>query len=189
MPRMLYTLTPAQRRRAVALVVSLTANTPLAPQRYERQLLARFEQGEITLDQMDALLVSSVHQVLYHSRTVGRPTPAELAALLAWAQPYNAAHGITGLLLYSDGRYVQLLEGPEAAVEDLYARIRRDPRHAEVETVSRGPGLRRFAAWTMDSGYVTPRELEEAVLAVQGGPVAAPLVTGPRLQALLQAFA
>ena len=95
-------LTRAQRRRAVSLVVWLTANTPLAPPRYERELLARFEAGEVTLDQLQAILASGVHRVLYHSPAVGRPTPAALRALLRVSRPHNAARGITGLLLYSD---------------------------------------------------------------------------------------
>ena len=182
-----YLTTPEQRRRAVALVVALTANTRLEPQRYERQLLTRFEQGELTLDQMEALLEVSVYQVLYHSRVTTLPTLTGLQELLDWSQRHNAAQGITGLLLYSEGRYVQVLEGPEGAVKDLYARIEHDTRHTQVETVSRGPGPRRFAAWSMELGHVTPEQLEQALIAVQV-PGMAPHVTDPRLQALLQAF-
>lgn len=171
----------------MALVVALTANTPLTPQRYERQLLDRFEQGEIALEELEDLMAASVHQVLYHSWATGTPTPADLQALLEWSRPHNAAHGITGLLLYSDGRYVQALAGPEAAVEGLYGRIQRDTRHARVELVSRGPGPRRFAAWSMDFGHVTPIHLEEALIAIQVQ-APAPAVRDPRLQALLQAF-
>lgn len=184
---MAFLSTQDQRRRAVALVVALTANTHLEPQRYERQLLARFEQGELTLDQVEALLATSVHQILYHSRAAGQPTPAELQDILDWSQQYNMQHGITGLLLYSEGRYVQVLEGPEAAVEDLYAHIQQDTRHTHVETVSRGPGPHRFSEWSMELGHVSPHQLEQAVAAVQV-PGAAPNITEPRLQALLQAF-
>ncbi|MDO7845533.1 BLUF domain-containing protein [Hymenobacter sp. M29] len=183
-----FPLTPGQRRRAVAMVVALTTNTSLAPQRYERQLLTQFERGELTLEQMESLLASGVHQVLYHSRAAGHPTQAELDALLTWSRAYNAAHGITGLLLYSDGRYLQVLEGTEAAIEDLYAHIQRDTRHSQVETVSRGPGPRRFAEWSMDFGYVSPHQLEQALIAVQIPEPSAVLVTDARLQALLQAF-
>jgi hypothetical protein len=141
----------------------------------------------LNLAQMEALLAASVHQVLYHSRAAALPTPTDLAALLAWSQENNAKYGITGLLLYSEGRYVQVLEGPKTAVEDLYARIQRDTRHAEVETISRGPGPRRFPIWSMELGYVTAHELEQALIAMQV-PAAAPHITDPRLQALLQAF-
>lgn len=179
--------TKEQRRRAVALVVALTANTHLEPQRYERQLLARFEHGELTLDQMEKLLADCVHQILYHSRATGLPAQTDLQAILAWSRQHNAEHSITGLLLYSEGRYVQVLEGPKAAVESLYARIQGDDRHTHVETVSRGPGPRRFTQWSMDLGHVTPYQLEQALIAVQV-PRAAPNITDPHLQALLQAF-
>lgn len=80
-------LTRAQRRRAVSLVVWLTANTPLAPPPYERELLARFAAGELALDQVEALLAGGIHRVLYHSRSVGRPTPADLRRLLRVSRP------------------------------------------------------------------------------------------------------
>ena len=81
---------------------------------------------------------------------------------------------------------MQLLEGPEAAVEALYARIRGDARHTGVATVGRGPGPHRFSAWSMDAGHVTAGQLDEALRAGPGGPTAR--ITDPRLRALLQAF-
>lgn len=185
-------LTENARRRAVALVVALTANTHLAPQRYERQLLDRFERGELTLDQVEHLLEISIHQVLYHSHSTARPAAAELQVLLDQSRRHNARHGITGVLLYSDGRYVQLLEGPEPAVEDLYARIRRDSRHTRLVTVSTGPGERRFPDWSMDFGVVTPADLEQFVHATQATATTpalpCPVITDPRLRKLLDAF-
>jgi len=182
-------LSADQRRRAVALVVTLTANTRLVPQRYERYLLDCFEQGEMTLGEVSALLDASVYQLVYHSHATRRPTEVDLQGLLAWSRHYNAEHGITGLLLYSDGRYVQLLEGPEAAVSDLYAHIQRDARHDQVVMVSAGPGPRRFAEWDMDFGLVAPAELDETLHAL-GTPAldSRPVLEDPRLRALLEAF-
>jgi hypothetical protein len=55
-------LSPAQRRLvAVAVAVALTAGTRLAPAAYERRLLAEFEQGELTLAQLDDLLDRRVY--------------------------------------------------------------------------------------------------------------------------------
>ena len=101
-------LSADQRRQAVALVVRLTANTPLMPQRYE-QLLRRFEQGELTVDEVEALMEATTYQLLYHSQCTVLPTEAESQALLDWSRAYNLSHQLTGLLLYSEGRYVQLL--------------------------------------------------------------------------------
>ena len=182
--------TPELRHRAVAFAVTLASGTSLAPLRYERELLALFEAGTLTLDELSDLLECSVYQVLYHSRARDAPTDAQLRELLTQSQAHNARQGITGLLLYSDGRYVQVLEGPGPAVRALYARIQRDPRHAQVVTVSAGPGPRRwFADWSMDFGQVTAPEMDP-VLAVLLGAAPPPgcRVADSRLQALLTAF-
>lgn len=180
--------TEAQRRKAVALVVSLTANTRLAPQHYERQLLGRFESGEITLDEMSALLDACVYQVLYHSHATASYSETELQSILEWSRPFNAAHGITGLLLYSAGRFVQVLEGEETVVSDLYARIQQDSRHTRVETVRAECSARQFAGWDMAFGTVSPPLFEAAVAAVQGKQAPPVPIVDPLLRALLRAF-
>jgi hypothetical protein len=183
-------LSEAQRRRAVAFALAFTAHTALAPGRYERHLLARYEQGELTIDQVSKRLENSVYYLLYHSRATTWPTEADLQHLLVHAREWNAKAGITGLLLYRDGRYVQLLEGPENEVRALYARICRDPRHTQVVTVSQGLApARRFPDWRMARGNVAHpavARLLEAVLAEEpfhGGPLDEPL-----LHHLLEAF-
>lgn len=179
-----------QRQRSIALAVALTANTPQAPQRYERQLLEHYRQGKLTIDQVVSLLDNSIYQVLYHSVTTQPLQEAELQALLAQARSYNAQHQLTGILLYSDGRFVQLLEGPEAAVRALYPRIQRDRRHSQVVTVSEGPGPhRRFADWSMGLGRVASPEVAEALDVVLAHEATlAPELAEPYLRSLLQAF-
>ncbi|WP_426059890.1 BLUF domain-containing protein [Hymenobacter sp. B1770] len=161
--------TAAQRQRAVAWVLALTANTLLAPGRYERQLLDRYKDGGLILDEVLALLVAAPYQLLYRSRATTLPTEADLQRLLDQSREWNAEASITGLLLYSNGRYVQVLEGPQTEVQALYARILRDPRHTQVATLSEGLGpARRFAAWRMALGNVAQpavARLLDAVLA------------------------
>jgi hypothetical protein len=183
--------TAAQRCHAVAFAVALSAGTPLAPKRYERELLALFEAGVLDLDEVDELLDRSIYQVLYHSCAPQPPSEADLQALLAQAEDYNARHQITGLLLYSAGRYVQVLEGAQADVQALYARIRRDPRHEQVVTVSEGPGPQRhFAGWSMGFGHVAAPEVDQVLDAVQAPqPPTRLRVDDARLRTLLQAFA
>ncbi|WP_157271024.1 BLUF domain-containing protein [Azohydromonas aeria] len=93
----------------------------------------------------------SLHRLVYISMASGLgPTPAELRALLAQSVRHNPAAGITGMLLYAHGGYMQLLEGEGAAVEGLFARIRRDPRHSRVTTLLHGPTeARSFPQWAM----------------------------------------
>lgn len=180
----------AERSRIVARAVAVTANTALAPQRYERQLLDRYQRGELTINQVISLLDNSTYQILYHSVAVQSFTETEIQALLEQARGFNGQHCLTGILLYSDGRFVQLLEGDEQSVRQLYARIQQDPRHTQVVTVSEGPGPgRRFADWSMGFGRVAGPAVAAALDTVLGQELApAPEVAEPYLLALLQAF-
>lgn len=76
----------------------------------------------------------------------------DLATLLMNSRATNRRHGLSGVLLYRDGRFVQVLEGPDDVVRRRYDLIAADPRHGEVallldETVDE----RRFGDWSM--GY------------------------------------
>lgn len=93
-----------------------------------------------------------LYQLLYQSEALLPFDTPELLALLHQSRTHNAAHDITGLLLYtSDGRFLQLLEGEQAAVHTLYyQRIARDPRHFSCRVLREGPCQERtFGAWAM----------------------------------------
>ncbi|MGI4742678.1 MAG: BLUF domain-containing protein [Janthinobacterium lividum] len=182
-------LQEAARRRAVAAVVAFTAGTPLAPKRYERQLLARYQAGTLTIDEVIDLLDNSTYHVLYCSRAAHPPTEADLQGILNWSHTYNAQHRITGLLLYSDGRFLQLIEGPETVIRALYARIQQDLRHTQVTTLSDGPGPQRwFADWHMAFGHVDAPELHQVLGAVKSQTRPLAPIADPHLQTLLHAF-
>ena len=89
-------------------------------------------------------------RLLYVS-TAEAARPVEVAdAIIRRAREYNPAHGITGILCYSDTLYLQLLEGGRRQVNELYARILSDPRHHDVVLLHYEEILeRRFADWTM----------------------------------------
>lgn len=88
--------------------------------------------------------------MLYFSSAVRLFSDDELLELLKVARANNARLGITGTLLYSDGNFVQLIEGPDDAVDALYARISRDPRHTALLKALDGPITeRRFAKWPL----------------------------------------
>ena len=53
----------------------------------------------------------------------------ELLDLLVKARSKNNQQHITGILLYKDGNFLQVLEGEESAVRELFATIENDPRH------------------------------------------------------------
>ena len=73
-----------------------------------------------------------MRQLLYVSRTPGELTPAALDDILTASRANNALLGITGLLLHIEGGFLQMLEGEERAVRELYARIAADRRHSDV---------------------------------------------------------
>lgn len=80
--------------------------------------------------------------------------------ILATARAHNAAVGITGALLSSPQWFAQVLEGEAAAVQALYARIQRDPRHREVRLLSLRPIRRRaFGRWSMAHAGSAPATL------------------------------
>ena len=76
--------------------------------------------------------MGGLFQIVYSSTATHPFSRAELLKLLQVSVQRNAQAGITGLLLYLDGTFMQVLEGEEDAVIGLYARICRDPRHHHV---------------------------------------------------------
>jgi hypothetical protein len=77
----------------------------------------------------------------------------QLLELLNTSRERNRRDDITGLLLYSNGRFIQCIEGPEAALRNLYGDISVDSRHKNVTLlVDESISGRDFGSWTM--GYV-----------------------------------
>ena len=75
------------------------------------------------------------YRIIYAS-TAARPFgAAEFDRLLMQARIYNYSEGIGGLLLRAEAQFLAVLEGPEPAVAELYARIAADPRHLAVRTL------------------------------------------------------
>lgn len=93
---------------------------------------------------------TQLYSLVYASTAASPFDDDALAALLQQSRHDNAERGITGLLLYRNGRFIQFLEGDEAEVRSLYASIEKDPRHTGVRTLNDGrPARRQFADWTM----------------------------------------
>lgn len=102
-------------------------------------------------------------RLMYASRAVPSIDNDELHTILRQSKHNNPAHGITGLLCYSNGVFVQALEGGRGAVNQLYNRIAADARHTEVELLSYEEiSERRFAGWAM--GQVNMARLNPALL-------------------------
>jgi len=88
--------------------------------------------------------------LVYVSAAVTWFSESELRALLDRARSNNERSGITGMLLYKDGNFMQALEGEEAAVLKLYGRLQTDRRHRGVLTIDSGhTESRQFPDWSM----------------------------------------
>lgn len=97
-------------------------------------------------------LSPNLHRLVYQSNATVFLSESALEPLLTKSRAWNAAHGLTGLLLYCNGELLQVLEGPADEVHAIFARIRRDARHAHVTKLADGPVDQRcFADWSM--GY------------------------------------
>lgn len=102
-------------------------------------------------------------RLMYASRAVATVDQDALIAILRKSQANNPGAGITGVLCFSEGVFLQVLEGGRSAVNRLYHRIATDPRHDDVELLCYEEiGERRFAGWSM--GQVNLSRLNPALL-------------------------
>lgn len=91
-----------------------------------------------------------LHHLIYSSTANINLTEAELHRLLGRWRATNASLGITGLLLFSEGEILQVLEGDAEVVHQLYAIIAADSRHRSVVKLADGAVANRaFANWSM----------------------------------------
>jgi hypothetical protein len=89
-------------------------------------------------------------QLTYISTAVQPPGTEDLMDILRASREHNAGLGVTGMLLYSNGTFVQALEGERDAVDKLLNIIRHDPRHADLHILERKEIERRqYAEWSM----------------------------------------
>lgn len=92
-------------------------------------------------------------RLLYISTARKKPDPSWIDALLRVSRRRNEEDGITGLLVAGGMRFMQVLEGPDAAVCATMARIRRDPAHDDLVELARDAvETRIFPHWSM--GYL-----------------------------------
>jgi hypothetical protein len=101
-------------------------------------------------------------RLLYASRAVDTSADA-IDAILAQSRQSNPLCGITGILCYGGGIFLQAIEGGRMAVSELYGHIQKDARHKDVvllhyEEISE----RRFGGWTM--GQVNMSRINVSIL-------------------------
>lgn len=88
--------------------------------------------------------------IVYASSAVRLLTRSELVDLLEISHKANNKHGITGMLLYRGGNFIQVIEGENEEVLQLYENIKADPRHKDVTLLTQDPiTTRQFHDWSM----------------------------------------
>ncbi|MEZ5663992.1 MAG: BLUF domain-containing protein [Burkholderiaceae bacterium] len=102
-------------------------------------------------------------RLLYVSRAVNKDCAKTIESILETARNHNLVNGITGVLCYGGGTFVQAIEGGRTAVNELYNHIVTDERHTDVvllhyEEISE----RRFGGWTM--GTVNLAKLNTSIV-------------------------
>jgi hypothetical protein len=102
-------------------------------------------------------------RLMYASRAAESVNQDTLAAIIKKSKVHNPAVGVTGVLCFSEGLFLQVLEGGRLPVSLLYNRIASDTRHRDVALLSYEEiGERKFAGWAM--GQVNLSQLNPALL-------------------------
>jgi hypothetical protein len=86
----------------------------------------------------------------YISAESDKFTPAALLNLLQQCHQNNTGLGLTGMLIFGNGIFLQSIEGDDAVVDALLERIKNDPRHKDFRLLSRETIHKRlFGNWSM----------------------------------------
>jgi hypothetical protein len=98
--------------------------------------------------------------ITYVSSAVFQFNETTLLGLVDQCQRNNVRLGITGVLVYSDGNFMQVIEGADLVTHALYERIRHDVRHRDVTTIHTQPlEAREFRGWSMAYNILPPKAL------------------------------
>ncbi len=101
-------------------------------------------------------------QIAYLSSATAPMSRQDLQDLLGTCRENNAARGITGMLLYGNGTFLQVLEGDEVTVDALLDTIRKDPRHGDLQVLHRKTVDRRqYPDWTMGFTQLSDGDLRK----------------------------
>jgi Sensors of blue-light using FAD len=103
-----------------------------------------------------------MQRIIYASQASFDFSPDELVALLEQARAANDSAGLSGMLLYSNQSFLQVLEGAEEALASTYARIRADDRHRNLRLLTEAEvDAPLFPDWTMGFEHVEDEDLAE----------------------------
>lgn len=89
-------------------------------------------------------------KLVYISSSIEKLNQCSIEELLSQSRKNNSKDNITGILLFHDGNFFQVLEGPEDKVDACFSRIEKDQRHRGcILLLSETVTERLFADWSM----------------------------------------
>ncbi len=105
--------------------------------------------------------IEKLYSLVYCSRATEHMSKRELVNIIRTAQARNRERGITGLLVYGGGMFLQVLEGPRAAVETLMRELYCDERHDGVVRLQSLEDMRQrlYPTWSMQ--HVETNQIRE----------------------------
>ncbi len=140
--------------------------TTLAPNMYASFKRGAPDPGGLI---MQSRSTGPVFGFMYQCQEAEPLSEAEIAEILEVSRRNNESRGITGMLLYRDGRFLQVLEGDKAPVLDLVKTIRRDPRQKAFTVLYESEWPRLFAGWFMDFRKLVGRSTAVSGLSLNDG--------------------
>lgn len=101
-------------------------------------------------------------QVSYVSQNSEPMSPTALLDLLLECRRKNEKRGVTGMLLYGNGTFLQVIEGEDDVIDSLVAKIEADPRHDRIQTLHRRSiAEREYGDWSMGFDQVSDEDLSD----------------------------
>ncbi len=93
---------------------------------------------------------NEIYATLYVSKASDGVSIREIEEMLKKARAFNLTNAITGCLIYSNGYFMQLLEGRKEILDSLMLKILKDKRHTDATTIMKGFSKNRvFGDWSM----------------------------------------
>lgn len=110
------------------------------------------------LTQLGSFMKDLIH-IVYVSFAQNNLSEKELKHLLREIRKKNAEQGITGLLLYNDGSFIQVIEGSEEVIHRVFTSISKDNRHTNVVKLLEEPiDHRAFPDWSMGFRQISDKQ-------------------------------
>ncbi len=114
-------------------------------------------------------VTAPLHELIYCSTAAPEVQLGVVYTVLGVSQRNNLRDNLSGLLIFSNPYFLQVLEGPQVTLERLYGKLKADHRHSAVQLLSLSPVENRtWANWSM--GLVTPTPANREIFnAINGG--------------------